>query len=65
MLHESSQKQFQCIMGAEKTPQLDLMMGKTAKLSIAYAIDNFQKAEKSIGKSFQNRHTVLDQFKKS
>ena len=41
------------------------MMGETAKLSIAYAIDNYQKAEKSIGKNFQNRHTVLDHFKKS
>ena len=51
-------------MSAEKTPQLDLMMGETAKLSIAYAIDNFQKAEKSIGKFFQNRHTVLVHFKK-
>jgi len=40
-------------------------MGETAKLSIAYAIDNFQKAEKSIGKTFQNRHTSLDHFKKS
>ncbi len=60
-----SQKRVKCIMSAEKTPQLDLMMGETAKLSIAYAIDNFQKAEKSIGKTFQNRRTVLDHFKKS
>jgi uncharacterized membrane protein len=60
-----SQKRVKFIMNAEKTPQLDLMMGETAKLSIAYAIDNFQKAEKSIGKTFQNRHTVLDHFKKS
>ena len=51
-------------MSAEKTPQMDLMMGKTAKLSIAYAIEYFQTAEKSIGKKFQNRHTVLDHFKK-
>jgi len=51
-------------MSAEKTPQLDLMMGKTAKLSIAYAIEYFQTAEKSIGKKIQNRHTVLDHFKK-
>ncbi len=60
-----AQIQVKCIMSAGKTPQLDLMMGKTAKLSIAYAIDNYQKAEKSIGKNFQNRHTVLDHFKKS
>ena len=60
-----SQNRGKCIMSAEKTPQLDLMMGETAKLSNAYAIDNFQKAEKSIGKTFQNRHTVLDHFKKS
>ena len=59
-----SQKRVKFIMNAEKTPQLDLMMGKTAKLSIAYAIEYFQTAEKSIGKKFQNRHTVLDHFKK-
>ena len=60
-----SQNRGKCIMSAEKTPQLDLMMGETAKLSNAYAIDNFQKAEISIVKTFQNRHTSLDHFKKS
>ncbi len=60
-----SQKRVKFIMNADKTPQLDLIMGETAKLSIAYAIDNFQKAERSIGKTFQNHHTVLDHFNES
>ncbi len=60
-----SQNPVKCIMSAEEKPQLDLMMGETAKLSIAYAIDNFQNAEKSIGKTVQDRHTSFDHFKKS
>ncbi len=52
-------------MSAEKTPQLDLMMGEKAKWSIVATIDHFQKAEKSVGKNFQNRHNFLDHFKKS
>ncbi len=48
-------------MSAEKTPQLDLMMGEKAIATI----DHLQKAEKSVGRNFQNRHNVLDHFKKS
>ena len=55
MLHKSSQTQFKCIMSTENTPQLDLMMDETAKLSIAYTIDDFLKAEKCISRPFQNR----------
>ena len=56
-----SQNQVKCIMSAEKTPQLDLMMGEKAIATI----DHLQKAEKSVGRNFQNRHNFLDHFKKS